>query len=363
MQSNQPNNRPAPRKKRKMTRAAKAAYTRAAVIGVLAIAVLGGGIYGISRLVGHSDPDESGSSSSQTVVQVDAIGSSSIKVLSGDELGTMLDERITKLSTSASTPSGEADTTPGGGTEGGQQTPVTPTPTIPDTFDPSTVGTSGYGNISSWKAINSDVVGWLKIPNTNINYPVVVGPDNLYYNSLGYYKEYSRNGVIWADSYTKFGNSSQISQNTVLYGHNWTNVSANPRIGNSNDVMFAQLTAFHHLNFAKVTPYIHYSTSSEEMLWKVFAVFYTEESFNYIESDPGAAGLQYIIDEAKLRSRHNYSVDVNSSDKILTLSTCTRAYGQTSKQRFVVMARLMRPGETVTEVNIVSNPNPKQPNL
>lgn len=52
------------------------------------------------------------------------------------------------------------------------------------------------------------------------------------------------------------------------------------------------------------------------MTWKVFAVFYTEESFNYIVSDPGASGLQYIINEAKARSLHDFAVDVNSSDKI-----------------------------------------------
>lgn len=44
------------------------------------------------------------------------------------------------------------------------------------------------------------------------------------------------------------------------------------------------------------------------MTWKVFAVFYTEESFNYIVSDPGASGLQYIINEAKARSLHDFAV-------------------------------------------------------
>ena len=72
---------------------------------------------------------------------------------------------------------------------------------------------------------------------------------------------------------------------------------------------------------------------------------------------------RYIINEAKARSLHDFAVDVNSSDKILTLSTCTRAYGQTSQQRFVVMARLMRPGETITEVSITPNTDFKRPQL
>ena len=85
----------------------------------------------------------------------------------------------------------------------------------------------------------------------------------------------------------------------------------------------------------------------------------TDLSFNYIST----AGGQNIIDEAIRRSRHKFNVDVDSSDKILTLSTCTRAYGQTSNQRFVVMGRLLRPGESVAPYTITSNPNHKQPNV
>ncbi len=160
-----------------------------------------------------------------------------------------------------------------------------------------------------------------------------------------------------------FGTSSQISKNSVVYGHNWTNYSATPRIGNASDVMFAQLTSFHHLSFAKITPYIHYSTASQEMTWVVFAAFYTDTGFNYIASNPDSAGMSALIAGAKARSRHIYDVDVNSSDKILTLSTCTRAYGKSDEQRFVVMARLMRAGETIKEINITANPNPVLPKL
>lgn len=231
------------------------------------------------------------------------------------------------------------------------------------TFDPNSLGASGAANIPQWKAINADVRGWIKVPNTNISYPVVVGPDNNYYANLGYYKEQSRDGVIWADSGTKFGKKADISRNTVLYGHNWTNYSANPRIGNANDRMFAQLTAFHHLNFAQKTPYIQYSTEDESMVFKVFAVFYTEVDFNYISSDPEDPNFLYIIQEAQRRSRFTYDVDVNTTDKILTLSTCTRAYGPSDRQRFVVMARLLRDGEEITPVTITDNPNHKKPTL
>ena len=222
---------------------------------------------------------------------------------------------------------------------------------------------SGYSNIPKWKKINSDVRGWIAIPNTNINYPVVVGPTNNYYVNKDIYKQNSRNGVIWADSDTKFGTGNQISKNTVIYGHNWTNYSANPQIGRESDVMFAQVTAFHHLDFAKKTPYFYYSTEDEEMVWQVFAAFYTEESFNYLVSDGSSEYMRNLISEAKKRSLHNYDIDVNENDKIVTLSTCTRAYGPTSKQRFVVMARKLRPGEKPFTPNITANPNFKRPNI
>ena len=93
---------------------------------------------------------------------------------------------------------------------------------------------------------------------------------------------------------------------------------------------------------------------------KIFACFYTELAFIYNGPE---GNMDYIIKEAQRRSRHTFDVDVNSSDKIVTLSTCTRAYGQTSNQRFVVMGRLLRPGETVGPVAISANLNHKQPSV
>ena len=229
------------------------------------------------------------------------------------------------------------------------------------------MGTSGRENIASYKQINSDVKAWLKVPGTNINYPVLQsapGYDPHYYLDKNIYRQTSRDGVIYAGSTAKFGSGkSGLSKNTVMFGHNWTNVSANPRIGNASDVMFAQLTAYHHLNFAKAYPYIWFSTESTEMKWVVFAAFYTDVSFMYIDPNPTDANHAAVISGAKARSRHIFDVDVNSSDRIITLSTCTRAYGQSDKQRFVVMARQLRDGETLTGVNVTTNPNPILPKL
>lgn len=230
-------------------------------------------------------------------------------------------------------------------------------------FNAAAYGSSGAGNIAAWKSRNNDVVGWLRVPGTNIDWPVVQNNQSVnYYTSLGYDKQYSKNGVIWTNPNTKTGSSaSGLSSNTVLYGHNWTNYGASPRVGYSGDVMFAQLTGYHWLSMAQSYPYFYYSTASGgEFAVKIFACFYTELAFVYNVNE---GDMNYIISEARRRSRHSFDVDVNASDKIVTLSTCTRAYGATSNQRFVVMGRLLRPGETIGPVTVTSNPNHKQPSV
>ncbi|MFV0496673.1 MAG: class B sortase [Candidatus Fimivivens sp.] len=245
--------------------------------------------------------------------------------------------------------------------------PLTASSTPTATFNPANMGASGKANLPSYKQINTDVKAWLKIPGTNINYPILQsasGYDAHYYLDKNIYRQTSRNGVIYAGSTCKFGTGSAgLSKNTVLFGHNWTNYSAAPRIGSASDVMFGQLTGYHYLNVAKANPYLWFSTESQEMTWVIFAAFYTDISFNYIEPNPTDTDFSAIISGAKARSRHNFDVEVTTSDKILTMSTCTRAYGSSDRQRFVVMARLLRNGETLKEIGVTTNPNPILPNL
>lgn len=248
--------------------------------------------------------------------------------------------------------------TAGTGQQSTTQTTVAPT----GEFNAAAyTGTSGAENIPYYRSINSDVVGWLKVPGTNINYAVVHADDVNYYTSRGYDKPYSYYGVIWTNPGSAGGATADtLPPNTVLYGHNWTNYSATPRIGNANDIMFAQLTGYHYLSTAQSYPYFYYSTNEGQFVVKIFACFYTELAFQYNQPylDVSATAA-----EAKARSRHTFDVDVNSSDKLVTLSTCTRAYGQTSNQRFVVMGRLLRPGETIEPVTVTANPNHKQPSV
>ena len=75
-------------------------------------------------------------------------------------------------------------------------------------------------DFESLQATNSDVVAWLYIPDTNVNFPVVKGPSNYTYLNLNYEGNYSISGSIFMD----IACSSDFSDaETLLYGHNMHN--------------------------------------------------------------------------------------------------------------------------------------------
>ncbi len=194
--------------------------------------------------------------------------------------------------------------------------------------------------------VNSDTIGWLQIPGTNIDYPVMQGATLTTYMSLNVNRGYDYNGSLWVDT-----DVTDYSTNTVIFGHNWTNVSGNPSVGRGGDVMFAQLPAYAHLWFAQRVPYFYYSTTSQDMVWQVFAAFYTTDLDFYLYTNRTGSALQSIIDKGRSLSLHNFGVSVSSSDRIITLSTCTRALGSFEDQRFVVMAKLVGSGDANVQVS------------
>lgn len=185
--------------------------------------------------------------------------------------------------------------------------------------------------------VNSDTIGWLQIPQTNIDYPVVQGRTLNTYLQKDIFGNYSNDGVLWVDT-----SVSDYSNNIVIFGHNWTNVSGSPAIGRASDVMFAQLPSFANASFAAQVPYIYYSTTSKDYVWEVFAAFYTTDLKFYLYTDNSSSTQRAIVDKAKRLSLYDYGVSVSGEDRILTLSTCTRAIGGAGEnQRFVVMAKLV----------------------
>lgn len=204
---------------------------------------------------------------------------------------------------------------------------------------------------------NNDVVGWLSIDGTTIDGEVLQAEDNKVYERSDITKGYNWYGCYYADYENTFGDRNSISQNTIIYGHN---MSDNPE-----DVRFSQLMKYLDIDFARTHPYIRFSTPEDDMMWKVFAVLYTDTNFPFNHATYPTKTLDFIglVAEFRDRSQFEFDVDVNESDKLLTLSTCTYKFGNREDQRYLVVARLVRPDEKIDEatVGIEINPAIKPP--
>ncbi len=207
---------------------------------------------------------------------------------------------------------------------------------------------------------NKDTIGWIYIDGTTVNDVVVkvnYNDDNKYYLRRNANGENDNDGCYYADWRCKTGSRNSISKNTVVYGHNLGRSASGliPDYQNhANGPKFAQLLKYQDEEFAKTHPYIYYSTIEEDMVWQVFAVFYTDIKFDYIEPNPADATFNSLLKKAQDLSFYNYDVEVSSNDKILTLSTCTYRMADDTKlhypndYRYVVMAKLL-PADAVLE--------------
>ncbi len=195
--------------------------------------------------------------------------------------------------------------------------------------------------------INEDVAGWLSIPGTSLDYPVVQGDDNLYYHRLSFEGDYSLYGVPFVDFNVDL---KSPSTNTIIYGHNIKN----------DDQMFNSLIHYWDPNYFIENPIIDFHTVYGDRQYKIFAAFVANvnpehgEVFNYhtfIEAND-LADIQEYIYNVQLRSVLNTGVDVLPSDELLTLSTCTYEF---DNARFVVVARRLRVGESAeVDASLVS---------
>ncbi|WP_312643764.1 class B sortase [Hydrogenoanaerobacterium sp.] len=202
---------------------------------------------------------------------------------------------------------------------------------------------------------NEDTVGWLQIPNTDINNSVLQSNNNMYYLRRNEKKEDDIYGCYFTDYASEFESRDALSANTVIYGH--SDLKDNPE-----GPRFSQLFRFTQKEFAEKNRTVYFSIDGEQMQWQIFAAFYTDLDFNYITPDMDSGALIAMANEAKVRSLYDYGVSVYPNDKVLTLSTCSVKYGDRRDQRFVLMAKLL-PADGAPEqaVELKENPSPKQP--
>lgn len=197
------------------------------------------------------------------------------------------------------------------------------------------------------KKINKEIVGWIRLDDSRIDYPVMFHPgddqNGQYYLNHTYKHEWSEYGTVFIDYRST---ESTKSKNVILHGHNMLDGS-----------MFHELINFSErfegdLDYYRDHSVLTFNTPDGDAKWKIISVFKTStlfahgEFFNYMQGDfTSPAEFMNFVYNVRIRSMFNVPVTVNEDDQILTLSTCSYEY---TNFRTVVVARKVRDGEDPT---------------
>lgn len=175
---------------------------------------------------------------------------------------------------------------------------------------------------------NKDCIGWLTIPDTLIDYPVMYHPEEVnYYLKRDFFREYSANGSLFLSENC----SLKDCDNLIIYGHHM-----------NSGKMFAALEGYRERKFFKEHPFIFFNTLQGEEKYQVFAVFstpvYTGSDFAYYTFTKAENRKSYetFIEAVKERSFYDTGITADYGEKLLTLSTCE--YSQ-ENGRLVVVAK------------------------
>jgi len=181
-------------------------------------------------------------------------------------------------------------------------------------------------DFTTLKEKNSDTVAWINVNNTNINYPIVQTKDNDFYLDHSYDKTYNEAGWVFLD----YRNNSDLSnQNNIIYAHS-----------RLDKTMFGSLSKALKESWYKnkSNHIIRTSSETEDSLWQIFSVYTIKPETYYITTSfPNDDKYQEFLNTIKDRSKYNFNTELNTKDRILTLSTC---YSDT--ERTVVHAKLIK---------------------
>lgn len=177
---------------------------------------------------------------------------------------------------------------------------------------------------------NKDIVGWLKIDNTTINYPIMQNiNDPNYYLHRDFYKNYSSYGTPYMAKQCNLN-----SDNIVIYGHHM-----------KNNKMFGELEKYKSKDFYNNHKIITFTTLEKEYSYEIFAVFkttvYTKNTFRYYENINFENKKMYndFINICKDKSLYQTDIEIKDKEKLITLSTCEYS---NKNSRLVIVARKIK---------------------
>jgi sortase B len=173
---------------------------------------------------------------------------------------------------------------------------------------------------------NDDIIGYLYMPGTQIDFPIVQARNNSYYLDHNIHKRYDTHGAPFLDYENDVSGGDR---NTIIYGHN-----------TRERKFFHEIRYFNgNRQYFNDNRYIIFDTLYEYGVWEVFAFYQTHINFYYIQVDfADDAEFYSLAREMVRRSQHSAGITIAPGDRILTLSTCTNVYDDT---RYVLNARLV----------------------
>ena len=207
--------------------------------------------------------------------------------------------------------------------------PSTPQTTQPPDPEPEIEYKENSRNINftALQDENNDIIGWIEIPGTVVDYPIVQTFNNEYYMDYNVKREKSIAGAIFMDS----DNHGFEDNNIVIYGHNL-----------NNGTMFAALHKYEEEAFYEENKYINVYTPKGQLTYEIFAVYERDDARILYQADFDDKEYYKSYLDSVLNGDNKYyileDIEVTTDDNIISLSTCVR---NKAKIRFIVQGVLI----------------------
>lgn len=176
---------------------------------------------------------------------------------------------------------------------------------------------------------NKSLIGWIKIADTNIDYPVMQTDNNTYYLDHNFDQKYDKNGCIFMDAECDVLNRST---NLILYGHHM-----------KSGAMFGKLDAYADRAYYEKHPTFQFDTIYEKGQYQIVYVFRSkvfdesEVTFKYYQFIQANSEAEFNSNMLQMAQMSLYDTGITPvyGDQLVTLSTCDHT--ETQEGRFVVV--------------------------
>lgn len=185
---------------------------------------------------------------------------------------------------------------------------------------------------------NFDTIGWIRLEGTNIDMPLILAKNE----DADFPVE--RKKYAWVTN-----DKSKLYNKMNILGHNIFNLSSNPIKHSNTFDRFEELMDFVYYDFAQKNQYIQLTLNDKDYVYKIFSVSFVDafEVSIFPENEYSKGDLEYHMGVLKEGEIYKYDTDVNYDDKMISLITCTRFFGDEKSVDFVVTGRLLRKNEKI----------------